>query len=343
LRFVGIGLPTPPSLGEIRVHTPCIRPVRDGSHRPFWSVMIPTYDSGDYLRRTLESVLCQDPGPDEMQIEVVDGCSTKDDPERITKELGNGRVAFYRLPANKGGPHTFNHCIERSRGHWVHILHGDDMVGPDFYETYATTIRAHPQAQVVIGQALTIDEDDRCIGLFGVVPPIGGGVLEDFAERQASRQLALFPAVVVRRQAYQEVGGFCTLFEHVADWDMWFRLGKVGSVVSIPRPSALFRLHSRSETTRLMISASNVRESYFVISANLARLSGLGRAGSDNGWRSRLATAADIAAWELDARKCLEGRYNQARWAWMLEPNMRRLMMLLKSWLKHKLSRTQGG
>src|SRR2546423_1107808 len=46
----------------------------DGSRaRPFWSVMIPTYNArADYLEETLRSVLRQDPGPEQMQIEVLD-------------------------------------------------------------------------------------------------------------------------------------------------------------------------------------------------------------------------------------------------------------------------------
>ena len=71
-------LPQPPSLEEIQAHIPKMAAVPEGTYRPFWSVMIPTYNCGDYLRRTLESVLCQDPGPDKMQIDVVDGCSTED-------------------------------------------------------------------------------------------------------------------------------------------------------------------------------------------------------------------------------------------------------------------------
>ena len=116
----------------------------EGIHRPFWSVMIPTYNNGKYLRRTLESVLCQAPDPDEMQIEVVDGCSTKDDPEGMVKELGKGRVVFYRLSSNHGPAHTFNTCIERSRGQWVHVLHGDDIVLPGFYRGLCSSDPCEP-------------------------------------------------------------------------------------------------------------------------------------------------------------------------------------------------------
>ena len=53
-----------------------IRPLISHATRPFWSVMIPTYKARpDYLEETLESVLQQDPGPAQMQIEVLDDCS----------------------------------------------------------------------------------------------------------------------------------------------------------------------------------------------------------------------------------------------------------------------------
>src|SRR5690242_12222648 len=81
-----------------RLPAPRIDPVPDDVGRPFWSVMIPTYNGTDYLREALESVLRQDPGPDQMQIELVDNCSTRNDPEIVAREIGGGRVACYRQP-----------------------------------------------------------------------------------------------------------------------------------------------------------------------------------------------------------------------------------------------------
>lgn len=43
-------------------HRLSIVPVPDGVERPFWSVMIPTYNCANYLRETLASVLAQDMG-----------------------------------------------------------------------------------------------------------------------------------------------------------------------------------------------------------------------------------------------------------------------------------------
>ena len=63
-----------------------------GIQRPLWTVVIPTYNCANYLKETLASVLAQDPGEAIMEIIVVDDYSTKDDPEAIVKEYGQGRV-----------------------------------------------------------------------------------------------------------------------------------------------------------------------------------------------------------------------------------------------------------
>jgi cellulose synthase/poly-beta-1,6-N-acetylglucosamine synthase-like glycosyltransferase len=87
-----IRLPEPPSSAELARHIPPIAPVPEGTPRPFWSVMIPAYNCDEYLRRTLASVLEQDPGPGDMQIEVVDDCSTQGDPAAVVREVGRGRL-----------------------------------------------------------------------------------------------------------------------------------------------------------------------------------------------------------------------------------------------------------
>ena len=82
--------------------------------------MIPTYNCARYLGETLRSVLAQDPGPDAMDIVVVDDASS-DDPASVVEDLGRGRIQFYRQARNLGLPnrslaglprqtHPMGHC-----------------------------------------------------------------------------------------------------------------------------------------------------------------------------------------------------------------------------------------
>ena len=72
------------------------------AHRPLWSVIIPSYNCAKYLKQTLQSVLVQDQGEAIMEIIVVDDYSTKDDPEAVVKEYGQGRVQLIRQEKNVG-------------------------------------------------------------------------------------------------------------------------------------------------------------------------------------------------------------------------------------------------
>jgi len=130
---------------------PLISPKEEGSPRPFWSVMIPTYNpQPHYLEETLRGVLLQDPGPEQMQIEVIDDGSADDTASEVVRRIGAGRVAFYAVPQNRGLANTWNLCVERARGNWVHILHQDDIVDLQLSMRMATgrslrRLKARPQ------------------------------------------------------------------------------------------------------------------------------------------------------------------------------------------------------
>ena len=73
---------------------PPIEAVADHGARPFWSIMIPVYNCAEYLRVTLASVLAQLSAEDDSQIEVIDDCSTRDDPAAVVAECGDRRVTY---------------------------------------------------------------------------------------------------------------------------------------------------------------------------------------------------------------------------------------------------------
>ncbi len=242
---------------------PSIVPVPKGVHRPLWSVMIPNYNSANYLERTLKSVLEQAPGNELMQIEVVDDCSTKDDPEAVVRALGGGRVSFYRQPQNVGSIGNFNTCIERSVGQIVHILHSDDMVLPGFYKVLQEAF-----AQPTIGSAFCrhtfIDEDDRQLSL-SPIEMTTAGVLTHWIERIAVSSVIQTPAVVVRRKVYEELGGFHPALFHAADWEMCKRIAAHYPVWYEPQLLACYRTHSSSHTSSLIRSGANIANSRLAI------------------------------------------------------------------------------
>lgn len=240
-----------------QLNLPEIAPVSPDAHRPFWSVMIPTYNRTKYLEQTLKSVLAQAPSPEEMQIEVVDDCSTEDDPEPLVKEIGQGRISFYRQPHNVRQFSNLNTCIQRARGHWVHILHDDDLVQPGFY----SCLRASLENNSTVGAAFScfslIDEESREKFVWPTERNTPG-ILENWVERIAVEPQIQTPAIVVRRKVYEEIGGFNPELLWVADWEMWQRIAAYYPVWYEPQPLACYRMHAKAITSQIKKTGENI-------------------------------------------------------------------------------------
>jgi glycosyltransferase involved in cell wall biosynthesis len=237
-----------------------ILPVPPGEHRPLWSVMIPTYNCAHYLRETLASVLAQDPGPEVMQIEVVDDYSVQDDPESVVAALGAGRVNFYRQPANGGHVHNFNTCLRRARGHLVHILHGDDCVRTGFYRQMEKAFQERSEIGAAFCRYIWMDEEGRWQILSRLLQPCSG-ILNNGLERIASNQLIQTPAIVVRREAYETLGGYDSRISFCGeDWEMWVRIAAEYPIWYEVEPLAMYRTHAASLARRSTLTGQNIRD-----------------------------------------------------------------------------------
>ncbi len=224
-----------------------LAPVDDEMHRPLWSVMIPTYNCADYLRETLGSVLEQDPGPEQMQIMVVDDASN-DRPEDIVMELGKGRVGFYRQVSNEGHINNFESALNFSRGHLIHLLHGDDRVIWGFYREMEKLFEQLPDISAGFCRHYFIGKD----GDQGYITPIiqETGMMSDFFEKMLQENLVQTPSMVVKRSVYEKIGMFDHRFICKEDYEMWLRIGKYFKVGYCKRPLAEYRNYHGSHTTR---------------------------------------------------------------------------------------------
>jgi len=237
---------------------PSIPPVPPGVDRPSWSVMIPTYQAGPLFEQTLRSILEQDPGPDRMQIAVVDDRSKDRYHEQVIERLAPGRVEIHVQPVNVGLARNWNGCIERARGRWVHILHQDDYVLPGFYERLALA-DAEPSVGAAFSRHRFVDGDDRQTEVSKLQRPTAG-VLEAWLGTIVRIQQVQCPSIVVRREAYQRLGGFRLDLVYALDWEMWVRLASAYDYWFEPEPLACYRIHAANETARLRRDDSDLRD-----------------------------------------------------------------------------------
>jgi hypothetical protein len=195
-----------------------------------------------------------------MQIEVVDDCSTRDDPAAVVEEVGGGRVTFYQQPQNVGHCRNFDTCLERSRGKLIHLLHGDDGVREGFYQTMERPFAEHPEIGAAFCRYISIDEH----GHWQTISPLEqmeSGVISNWLEKIATGQRLQPPAMVVRREVYEQLGGFDRRISHYGeDWEMWVRIAARYAVWYEVEPLALYRVHSASLTGNTMRTGENGRE-----------------------------------------------------------------------------------
>jgi len=322
-----------------------IPPVLEGRSRPRWSVMIPTYECGDTLRETLESVLAQDPGPDHMQIEVVDDASGED-PRPIVEEVGQGRVGYFRHPENVGHVRNFNTCLQRARGELVHLLHGDDRVEPGFHARMETAFTSRPEVGAAFCTVGFIDEAGEPYA-GSTAPQPESGLLEDGPVRLTSETPVYTPAMVVRRKVYEELGGFDPRFRGCGeDLEMWVRIASAHPVWFENEPLALYRrplgANGKGITSRSLTTGANVRDVRRAFGMYSAYLPADRVPSVRARFRSRCADWALGHARGLLRAGALRGAFAQSREALRTEASFRVLARIGRMWGREGVRRARA-
>jgi glycosyltransferase involved in cell wall biosynthesis len=311
---------------------PAVDPLPAGIKRPFWSVMITVYDRTLYLERALKSVLDQDPGPDDMQIEVVADYSGQTDLESVVREIGGGRISFFRQSCHVGMSANWTTCIARACGRWVHILHDDDIVMPGFYAAYKGFIQQHPEAVLVFGRAILIDERDHWIQIASLAPrQLSDGMVENAASELVTHNMILTPTAAVARDAYEKVGGFASFLAYAPDWDMWMRVALAGPIGYVHQPYLMYRVHSSSATNQFVISGKNMEDIVRTIEIGVHRLPPqIQQEVRARAYRNYSVDAYNIRT-VLHAECRHAGALQHAMWSFRLHPSFLNLLRLFKS------------
>ena len=229
--------------------------------KPFlWSVMIPCYNARpDYLLAALRSVLQQDPGKTVMQIEVIDDCSPDGTPVELVLKIAGDRVTVHREEKNLGLAGSWNRCIERAQGKWVHILHQDDLLLPGFYDKLRAGTDSPDVPGLLYCRHAFMDAEGRQSWLSNLDAK-KSGCLKESLRHLARAQMIQTPAAVVRRSTYETVGGFRPDLCFTLDWEMWCRIAAQFPVWYEPEVLACYRMHPAATTSRLVEDGRNIED-----------------------------------------------------------------------------------
>jgi glycosyltransferase involved in cell wall biosynthesis len=219
--------------------------------RPIFSVVIPTYEPDRFLIEALQSVLAQDPGSDRMQIAIVDDASPQTRPSTLLSTLAlSERVEIHEHETNLGLAGNWNRAIAHARGDFVHLLHQDDLVQPGFYERLRRGFESNSRVGMAFSRHAYIDEHQR-VTRISHRERWFPGVLSSWMQRIGEKQRLQCPAVLMRRDVYETLGGFRDDLRYALDWEMWVRVAAHYAVWYEPAVLAYYRRHGNNETARL--------------------------------------------------------------------------------------------
>jgi len=202
------------------------------------TIVTPSYNQGDFVRATIESVLSQD-YPD-LEYIVMDGGST-DQTAAIAAEYGS-RLTWIS-EKDRGQAHAINKGFKMASGQIVAWLNSDDLLLPGAVGHAVSGFEAAPsQIGGIYGEGYLMDRAGRITGRFPAT--------ESFNLWKLARvsDYVLQQSTFMRRAAVEEIGWLDEELHYVLDWDLFIRLGKRFGLQYIPEFLGVLREYPEAKT-----------------------------------------------------------------------------------------------
>ena len=201
------------------------------------SVLMTVRNGERFLAESLDSILNQTFTDFEL-IVVNDGSTdgTADILECYASK--DGRVCVLSIPAS-GLPLALQAGSALLRGELVARMDADDIALPDRLARQVAFLDSHTEIAMVGGAISIISEDGRRLG--GQRFPTDPGEIA-----VALRKASCFSqsTVMLRRRAYESVGGYRTAFPVSEDYDLWVRLAESFPLANLPVELIRYRFHT---------------------------------------------------------------------------------------------------
>lgn len=209
---------------------------------------MPVCNGEKYIVQALESVARQILRPD--RVVVVDNCST-DRTEEIVRNFSGIRCEFVRNPANLGLFQNFNRCLEFApETEFLQILHSDDTLEPEFYETMTRTLAGVEGRGLAWCLDRRVDEENRFLSLSGKVDGRIEPLNRDaFLKRKAEIGNQAFCATLLKTNYQPPPSWFPLDYPIMGDMILWAAFGAhCQKIVHVRKPLANYRWHGTCET-----------------------------------------------------------------------------------------------
>ena len=138
--------------------------------KPLFSVVIPTHQRPEAVKKAVDSVLTQT--EQDLEVIVVDDYSPEDT-FKVLKDIKDPRFNYIRLGARQQRLIARNVGIRASNGTWLCMLDDDDWFEKNYLEEFKKAILKQPKLSVFICTALFIHKNgDNGRVIPAIAPPL---------------------------------------------------------------------------------------------------------------------------------------------------------------------------
>ncbi len=201
---------------------------------PRVTIVTPSYNMGEFLEETIQSVLAQD--YPNIEYVVMDACSTDNSAEILHRYKDR---LVYVSASDRGAADAINRGFARSSGEILAWLSADDTYLPGAVSTAVRALGSDSTASAVYGQAWVVDRTGKPFRRYDTKPSIH--LMEECCICQ--------PACFMRRAAFEAAGKLAIDLQVVFDYDLWLRLP--GKLLEMEDYLATSRMYASNKTLRM--------------------------------------------------------------------------------------------
>ena len=200
-----------------------------------FSVITPSYQQGQFIERTIQSVITQSGVA--IDYVICDGGS-RDETLSILKRYQD--CLRWISEPDRGQADAVNKGLSMTTGDIIAWINSDDVYYHNAFKTVSACFEADSDVMAVYGQADWIDEHDRVIAAYPVRP---------WSYRQLKRDCYLCqPAVFFRRQLIDTLGVLDSQLQYCMDYELWLRYGRQYPFTYLPTKLADSRVYASNKT-----------------------------------------------------------------------------------------------
>lgn len=213
---------------------------------PKISVITPSYNQGEFIDRTIQSVLSQN--YPNLEYWIIDGGS-KDSTVKTIKKYG--QQLQWVSESDKGQTDAINKGLQRSTGDIVMYLNSDDMMTPGTLRRVAKLFQENPQVAWITGDYQIVNEHDEIQdGWIVIYKRFLRKIMQwgsAFTPILAITNPIIQPSTFWRRSASNLAGAFDVDLRYTMDYDYWWRLRQHTLPLISSETFSQFRVHNLSK------------------------------------------------------------------------------------------------